>query len=110
MSNSRQHFWIHIKTGSADFKRLMVSNHKQIRFVRQQFITYFHNKTPVKIVNAAPGKECFFFNHYTRLEEPSIPLNLSVNDADAVRLMDIDDKRNVLSAVKFTKEVEIKTY
>ena len=112
-ANTRKHFWIHVKTGPTNFIRLMVSNHKQMQQIRQDFLQFFHDKLPITIKNIVPGKECYYFNSYSSIQEASHPLNFSIDDTDAMSLSDIDEEGEVLSLVgkvKFTEETELKNF
>jgi len=91
----------------------MISNHRYIKQVRQDFVNSFYNKVAVHISKVMPGNEMLFFNAYSRLSPENDLLGFGINDSDATRLVDIDDAGNVLSVVgklRFTSDAETKNY
>lgn len=91
----------------------MVSNHKNIKIIRQKILDAFHDKTPILLAKLVPGKDLFFFNAYSVISPASDAIGFDLNDADAVRLADIDDDglvTSVVGQIKFTSEETCQVY
>uniref|UniRef100_A0A7M5WY42 Uncharacterized protein n=2 Tax=Clytia hemisphaerica TaxID=252671 RepID=A0A7M5WY42_9CNID len=112
-SNTREYFTVHIKTSKVDFCRVMVSNHRQLRRVRQDFVNRFHNHEAVTLKKLKPGADILFFNNYSEVLVYDEVMSFQLNDADRVPVADIDDQGLVLSMFgkfKFCGEVKNKPY
>lgn len=75
-----------------------------MRLVRQKFTDAFHDKIPISVNKVVAGKDVHFFNAYSHIGDVSEQLEFSLNDADAVKLCDINDEglvRSVICQVKF---------
>ncbi|XP_066927398.1 uncharacterized protein [Clytia hemisphaerica] len=113
-ARTRNFFTVHLKTGKTDFCKIIISNHKDIKSIRQKFLDAFHNKTAIRAGKLVPGKEVYFFNSYSSISDiDDNELSFGLNDADAVHLSDIDENGTVLSAVgkiKYSGPTEMKEY
>ena len=111
-AKTREFFTVHMKVSATDFKKVMVSNHKHLKQIRQDFMTPYHNKEPIVVSNIMPGTEILFFNAYSQIK-PAEDVAFNINDSEATRLIDITDALLVLSVVgklKFKGESVIQNY
>ena len=108
-----QYFSVDIKTSPVNFRRIMISNHKSLRSVRQDFLNYFHHREGVVLKKLTEGTELLFFNNCSELAAQTDVMNFRLEEADHIDVADIDDSGLVLSVVgkfKFVGEISYKTY
>ena len=112
-AKTRYYFFAFLKVAPTQFNKVLVSNHVNMRGIRQKFVDGFHDKVPISINKVLPGKEVFYFNAYSTIGPLNECIEFDLNDADAVQLADIDSEGLVLSIVgqvRFTGSVMHKDY
>lgn len=100
-AKTSDYFFAYIKTEPTTTEKILVSNHRNMKIVRQKILDAFHDKTPISAskVNASRKKDVYYFNAYSFINDVPEMLTFNINDADAVNLSDIQDEGLVLSIV-----------
>lgn len=99
ITRTREYFDVNFKVGPTEIIRILISNHKEIKFMRQKFMDAFHDKMPVMIKKLIKSKDVFFFNAYSGICDIREQTAFTLNEADAVQLSDINDEGLVDSIV-----------
>ena len=112
-AKTRDYFFVYIKTAPTNVETILISNHRNMKIIRQKLLDAFYDKTPISASKVAPGKDVFYFNAYSFVNDISEKLSFDLNDADAVKLSDINDEGLVISVVgeiRFITEETQKTF
>lgn len=113
ITRTREYFDVNFKVGPTEIIRILISNHKEIKFMRQKFMDAFHDKMPVMIKKLIKSKDVFFFNAYSGICDIREQTAFTLNEADAVQLSDINDEGlvdSIVCHVRFTSDVIDKSY
>jgi len=113
ISKTRHYFTVFVKISHSNFAKVIVSNHKNMKSIRQQFLDFFHNKEPIIVSKVMPGKEVYFFNAYSFVHVSNKPITFNLNDSEAVELEAIDDAglvTSVVGKIQFTTETVLHSY
>ncbi|XP_066929894.1 uncharacterized protein [Clytia hemisphaerica] len=110
---TRKQFYVHFKTGPTIFQRILVNNHPDLTGVRQELLSYFHNKEPVSIMKLNKGNGLHFFNKSSYIEEAKIRITFDLNEADSYNLSTVDGEGSIpsiIGKIKFLEKPNLKTY
>jgi len=99
LARTRDYFFAYIKTAPAHVEKILISNHRSMKIVRQKILDAFHDKTPISASKVSPGKDVHYFNAYSSINDVSEKLEFYIDDSDAVNLSDVQDEGLVLSVV-----------
>ena len=112
-TRTRQYFTVHLKIQPTQFAKVLISNHRSIKTVRQNFLNAFHDKVPIIVKDIVKGSEVYFFNAYSQVLQQNNPLEFSINDSDAEKIKDLNEEGIVVSVVgkiKFIGETIIQPF
>jgi hypothetical protein len=45
-AKTRDYFFVYIQSAPTDIQKILVSNHRNMKIIRQKFLDHFHDKTP----------------------------------------------------------------
>ena len=113
LAKTRDYFFTYIKTAPTKVEKILVSNHRNMKIIRQKILDAFYDKVPISASKVSPGKDVFYLNAYSFVNDVSVKLEFDLNDADAVNLSDVQDEGLVLSVVgeiRFTADETQKSY
>ena len=90
-SRTRDYFFAYIKTDPTTAEKVLISNHRNMKIIRQRILDAFHNRTPIIVskVNPSLKKDVYYFNAYSFIDDVSEMLTFDINDADAVSQADV---------------------
>jgi len=56
LARTRDYFFAYIKTAPAHVEKILISNHRSMKIVRQKILDAFHDKTPISASKVSPEK------------------------------------------------------
>jgi len=113
LNRTREYFTVHFKESPTNMRKIIISNHKNSKVIRQKFLDAFHNKAMIQVIQVVAGTEVLFFNAYSEVKEFAGIPTFDINEADATKLEDVYDEglvNSVVGKIQFTGEVVNKTY
>lgn len=81
--------------------------------IRQKFMDAYHDKTPVIVNKVLPNNDCFYFNVYSFINLLDVPIHFNINDADATKLIDIQDNgitESIVGKVRYISPEKYQSY
>jgi len=112
LNRTREYFTVHFKESPTNMRKIIISNHKNSKVIRQKFLNAFHNKAMIQVIQVVAGTEVLFFNAYSEVKEFAV-LTFDINEADATKLEDVYDEglvNSVVGKIQFTGDCQQNLY
>ena len=112
-TQTRDYFTVRIKVACTCFKRVIVSNHKHIQRIRQQFTDFAFSKEPITLHGLGLSNDALFFNTYSEMVVAEEAMTFNYDEANATPLINISEPgivASIVGKVRFTGEDKIQNY